>query len=94
MTIDGVRAAIEWQKQRFSPVVGTQSLFRRFKLTILNEGREPMLSLLLNHSPAFVIGELMLALSLGMFGFALVGTVREKYSIEVPGVRIRNRPTR
>ena len=44
-----------------------------------------MLSLLLNHSPIFVMGELMLALSLGMFGFALVGTVREKYSIEVPG---------
>jgi hypothetical protein len=53
-----------------------------------------MLSLLLNHSPAFLIGELMLALSLGMFGFALVGTVREKYSIEVPGARIRNRSTR
>jgi hypothetical protein len=53
-----------------------------------------MLSLSLNHSPTFVIGELLLALSLGMFGFALAGTVREKYSIEVPGVRIRNRSTR
>ena len=46
-----------------------------------------MVSLLLNYSPIFVMGELMLALSLGMFGFALVGTVREKYSIEVPGPR-------
>ena len=36
-----------------------------------------MLDLLLNHSPAFVGGELLLALSLGMFGFALIGAVRE-----------------
>jgi hypothetical protein len=53
-----------------------------------------MLTLLLNHSPAFVIGEGMLALSLGMFGFALMGTVREKYSIRIPAARIRNRSTR
>ena len=31
-----------------------------------------MLDLLLNHSPAFVGGELLLALSIGMFGFALM----------------------
>jgi hypothetical protein len=53
-----------------------------------------MLTILLNHSPAFVIGELMLALSLGMFGFALVATVREKYSVRVPAARIRDRSTR
>jgi hypothetical protein len=53
-----------------------------------------MLTLLLNHSPAFVVGEGMLALSLGMFGFALVGTVRERYSIKIPAVRIRDPSTR
>jgi hypothetical protein len=53
-----------------------------------------MLTLLLNHSPAFVIGELMLALSLGMFALALVGTVREKYSVRVPAERITDRSTR
>jgi hypothetical protein len=42
-----------------------------------------MLDLLLNHSPAFLVGELMLALSLGLFGVALAGTVRERYSIRV-----------
>ncbi len=50
-----------------------------------------MLNLLLNHSPTFVIGELVLALSLGMFGVALVGAVREKYAIRIPVARIRNR---
>ena len=43
-----------------------------------------MLDLLLNHSPAFLGGELMLALSLGLFGVALAGTVRERYSIRIP----------
>jgi hypothetical protein len=49
-----------------------------------------MLDLLLNHSPAFLTGELFLALCLGMFGFALVGTVREKYSVRVPGAEVRD----
>jgi hypothetical protein len=43
-----------------------------------------MLALLLNHSPAFLTGELMLGLSLALFGVALVNTVREKYSVRVP----------
>ena len=50
-----------------------------------------MLDLLLNHSPAFVGGELMLALSLGLFGVALAGTLREKYSIRIPLPRMRGR---
>ena len=48
-----------------------------------------MLNLLLNYSPAFVIGELMLALSLGLFGVALVGAVRDRYSVRVPVARIK-----
>jgi hypothetical protein len=36
-----------------------------------------MLALLLDHSPAFLTGELMLGLSLGLFGVALVGTARK-----------------
>ena len=51
-----------------------------------------MLNLLLNHSPAFVIGELMLALSLGLFGVALVGAVRDRYSVRVPVARISKGP--
>ena len=43
-----------------------------------------MLDLLLNYSPVFVGGELLLALSLGMFGFALIGTIRERYSVRIP----------
>jgi hypothetical protein len=39
-----------------------------------------MLDLLLNHSPTFLVGELTLALSLGLFGVALAGTVRERYT--------------
>jgi hypothetical protein len=39
-----------------------------------------MLGLLLNHSPIFLVCELMLALSLGLFGVALAGTVRERYT--------------
>jgi hypothetical protein len=52
-----------------------------------------MLDLLLNHSPAFVGGELLLALSLGVFGFALSGAAREKYSVRIPLERMRNRLT-
>jgi hypothetical protein len=43
-----------------------------------------MLNLVLDHSPAFVIGELLLALSLGMFAIAFANTVRERYTIQVP----------
>ena len=43
-----------------------------------------MLNVLLNHSPPFVIGELMLALSLALFGVALIGAVRDRYSARVP----------
>ena len=52
-----------------------------------------MLDLLLNHSPVFVGGELLLALSLGMFGFALIGTIRERYSVRIPLASLRNRFT-
>ena len=40
-----------------------------------------MLALLLleNHSPVFLVVELMLGLSLGLFGVALVNTARQKY---------------
>jgi hypothetical protein len=53
-----------------------------------------MLALLLNHSPAFLTGELLLGLSLGMFGFALVATAREKYSVRVPAAEIKDRVAR
>jgi hypothetical protein len=53
-----------------------------------------MLALLLNHSPAFLTGELLLGLSLGLFGVALVGTAREKYSVRVPPAEISVRVTR
>ena len=53
-----------------------------------------MLALLLDHSPAFLTGELLLGLCLGLFGFALVGTVREKYSVRVPAAEIRDRVAR
>jgi hypothetical protein len=53
-----------------------------------------MLALLLNHSPAFLTGELLLGLSLCLFGVALVSTVREKYSIRVPAAEIRDRVAR
>jgi hypothetical protein len=42
-----------------------------------------MLDLLLNHSPTFLVGEVMLALSLGLFGVALAGTVRERYASRI-----------
>jgi len=51
-----------------------------------------MLDLLLNHSPAFLAGEFMLGLSLGMFGVALADVVRERYAIRVPvKTKIRSR---
>ena len=53
-----------------------------------------MLALLLNHSPAFLTGELFLGLCLGMFGFALVGTAREKYSVRVPASETTDRVAR
>ena len=53
-----------------------------------------MLALLLNHSPAFLTGELLLGLSLGLFGVALIGTVREKYSVRVPAAEVRDRVAR
>ena len=43
-----------------------------------------MLDFLLNHSPVFLGGELLLGLSLGMFGVALANTVRERYAVWVP----------
>jgi hypothetical protein len=54
----------------------------------------PMLNLLFDHSPAFITGELILALCLVTFVLALVGTVRERYSIRVTVARIRARSTR
>jgi hypothetical protein len=53
-----------------------------------------MLDVLLNHSPAFVGGELMLALSLGLFGVAWASTVRERYSVKVVLGRVRGKSTR
>jgi hypothetical protein len=53
-----------------------------------------MLDLLFNHSPVFVGGELLLALSLGLFGLALAGTVRERYSITIPVAQMRDRSPR
>jgi hypothetical protein len=43
-----------------------------------------MFALLLNHSPAFLTGELFLGLSLGLFGVAFVNTTRERYAVKVP----------
>ena len=42
-----------------------------------------MLDLLLNHSPTFLVGEVMLALSLGLFGVALARTARERYATRI-----------
>ena len=49
-----------------------------------------MLDVLLKHSPPFLIGELLLALSLALFGVALIGTLRDRYSIRVPVARMRD----
>jgi hypothetical protein len=43
-----------------------------------------MLSLVLDHSPVFVIGELLLAVSLGMFAIVFANRVRARYAIRVP----------
>lgn len=51
-----------------------------------------MLDLLLNHSSTFLAGELMLGLSLAMFGVALADVVRDKYAIRVPA-KTRDRST-
>jgi hypothetical protein len=53
-----------------------------------------MLALLLDHSPAFLTGELLLGLCLGLFGVALIGTVREKYSVRVPAAEVRDQAAR
>jgi hypothetical protein len=53
-----------------------------------------MLDVLLNHSPAFVGGELMLALSLGLFGVAWASTVRERYSVKAVIGRVRGKSAR
>ena len=49
-----------------------------------------MLAALLNHSPAFLTGELFLGLCLGMFGFAWVGATRERYSVRVPAAEAKD----
>jgi hypothetical protein len=49
-----------------------------------------MLNLVLDHSPAFVIGELLLALSLGMFAIAFANTARERYAIQVPAAKTQS----
>jgi hypothetical protein len=53
-----------------------------------------MLDFLLNHSPVFVGGELLLGLSLVMFGVALANTVRERYSLRVPLTKSQRSPAR
>jgi hypothetical protein len=53
-----------------------------------------MLNLVLDHSPAFVIGEFLLALSLGMFAIAFANTVRERYAIQVPVAKTQRPSTR
>jgi hypothetical protein len=42
-----------------------------------------MLNFFFSQIPVFLGGECMLALSLGMFGAAWVGTMRERYSVKV-----------
>jgi hypothetical protein len=51
--------------------------------TEMEPARYAMLDLLLNHSATFLVCELMLVLSLGLFGAALAGTVRERYATRV-----------
>ena len=53
-----------------------------------------MLNLVLDHSPAFVLGELLLALSLAMFAIAFANTIRERYAIQVPVAKTQNPSTR
>jgi hypothetical protein len=52
-----------------------------------------MLNLVLDHSPAFVIGELLLALSLGMFAIAFANLLRERYAIQVPVAKTQSPST-
>jgi hypothetical protein len=47
-----------------------------------------MLNLLLDHTPAFLAGEVILVASLGTFAVAFVGALRERYSERDP-VRVR-----
>jgi hypothetical protein len=84
------------EKRAFLTTDGTRSLFARSKLETEIEPQwdMAMLDLLLNHSPVFVGGELMLALSVGLFGVALAGTVRERYSIRIPITRAKDRSAR
>jgi hypothetical protein len=53
-----------------------------------------MLNLLLDHTPAFVAGELILALCLGTLGFSLLGAVRERYAVRVRAPAMRDRSSR
>jgi hypothetical protein len=53
-----------------------------------------MLDLVLNHSPAFVTGEMALGLSLGLFGVALVGAMRDRYAVNVKVAKPRIRSRR
>jgi hypothetical protein len=53
-----------------------------------------MLNLVLDHSPTFVIGELLRTLSLGMFAIAFANTVRERYAIQVPVAKTQSPFTR
>jgi hypothetical protein len=53
-----------------------------------------MLNVVLDHSLAFVIGELLLALSGGMFAITFANTVRERYAIQVPAAKTQSPSTR
>ena len=53
-----------------------------------------MLNVVLDHSLAFVIGELLLALSLGMFAIAFANSIRERYAIQVPVAKTQSPSTR
>ena len=75
-TISGAGFFRRLEHSLYSSVVGLQSWMEPQRDT-------PMLNTLLDHSPAFVIGELILALCLATFVLALLGTVRERYSSEL-----------
>ena len=81
------------KKRSFFPTIGTQSLLRCF-ISIVLYGVTVMLNILLNHNPAFLIGELVLALSLAMFALALVVALRERYSVRAPATKTRLRSAR
>jgi hypothetical protein len=80
------------KKRSFFLAIGTRPLFRRFRVESL-VGVSVMLDLLLNHSAVFLAGELMLGVSLTMFGVALAEAVRDRYAIRIP-VKTRDRSTR